>query len=77
MPVSHPTLPVLSSLPSLELESTQTYPVEREVDRNALLDVAPDHESLLIRPSKKCERLSRCAFRLPKDIGCTMLRNAR
>ena len=46
MPVSHSTLPVLSLLPSLELEGTQIYPVEREVDRNAL--VAPDRESLLI-----------------------------
>jgi len=48
MPVSHSTLPVLSLLPSLEPEGTQIYPVEREVDRNALLDVAPDRESLLI-----------------------------
>ena len=48
MPVSHSTLSVLSLLPSLELEGTQIYPVEREVDRNALLDVAPDRESLLI-----------------------------
>ena len=46
MPVSHSTLPVLSLLPSLE--GTQIYPVEREIDRNALLDVAPDRESLLI-----------------------------
>ncbi|KIJ90624.1 hypothetical protein K443DRAFT_686645 [Laccaria amethystina LaAM-08-1] len=44
IPVSRPTLPVLSWLPSLELEGT----VEREVDGNALLDVAPDHQSLLI-----------------------------
>ena len=48
MPVSHSTLPVLSLLPSLELEGTQIYPMEREIDRNALLDVAPDRESLLI-----------------------------
>ena len=48
MPVSHSTLPVLPLLPSLELEGTQIYPVEREIDRNALLDVAPDRESLLI-----------------------------
>ena len=46
MPVSHSTLPVLSLLPSLE--GAQIYPVEREIDPNALLDVAPDRESLLI-----------------------------
>jgi hypothetical protein len=39
---------VLSFLPSLELKGTQIYPVEREVDCNALLDVAPDRESWLI-----------------------------
>ena len=48
MPVSHSTLPVLSLLPSLELEGTQIYPMEREIDRNALLDAAPDRESVLI-----------------------------
>ena len=37
MPVSHSTPSVLSLLPSLELEDTQIYPV----DRNALLDVGP------------------------------------
>ncbi|KIJ98588.1 hypothetical protein K443DRAFT_680608, partial [Laccaria amethystina LaAM-08-1] len=44
MPVSHPTLPVLSWLPIPELEGT----VEREVDGNVLLDVALGHQSLLI-----------------------------
>ena len=48
MPVPHFTLPVLSLLSSLEPEGTQIYPVERELDRNALLDVAQDRESLLI-----------------------------
>ena len=48
MPVTHSTPSVLSLLPSLELEGTQIYPVEREVHRNAVLDVAPDREYLLI-----------------------------
>ena len=46
MPVSYSTPSVLFLLPSLELEGTQIYPVERGVDRNAVLNVAPDRDSL-------------------------------
>ena len=67
MPISHSTLSVLSLLPNLELEGTQIYPVKREVNRNALLDVAPDRESLLISDQniEEVRRLSRSTFRLP------------
>jgi len=69
MPVSHFTLPVLSLLPSLELEGTQICPVEREVERNALLDVAPDRESLLISDQTIEEVRQALKMRIPITTG--------
>jgi hypothetical protein len=66
MPVS---LPVLSLLPSLELEATQIYPAEREVDRYALLDIAPDRESLLISDQTIEEVRQALKIRIPITTG--------
>ena len=75
MPVSHSTLPVLSLLPSLELEGTQIYPMEREIDRNALLDVAPDRESLLISDQTIEEVRQTLKMLIPTTTGFVPLLN--
>ena len=73
MPVSHSTPSVLSLLPSLEPEGTQIYPVERGVGRNAVLDVAPDRESLLIKDQTIEEVRKALKMCLPISAGYVLL----
>ena len=72
MPVSHSGVSVLSLLPSLEPDGTQIYPVEREVDRNAL-DVAPDREYLLISDQNIEEVRQGLKIHIPITIGYVLL----
>ncbi|KAF8152912.1 hypothetical protein B0H34DRAFT_800188 [Crassisporium funariophilum] len=49
MPAVHSKLPLLSLVESLgDSDQLYSYPAEREIDREALLDVAPDREELLM-----------------------------
>ena len=68
MPVSHSTLPVLSLFASLE-GTHLGYPVEREIDRNALLDVAPDRESVLVSDQTIEEVRQALKMRIPITTG--------